>query len=151
MCKLKKKTCEEIWHVKISRMLTVSIGFRDVTPNKRFSGGFAGDPIMPQIHCYVVLYIRLWMCALQVPLGLRAVGWIFLQHQYLQCWQLIAAPVCLKRLWPAELFIMSIPHGHWHRCSTGARCGEAQLTMWMSDSSFLRGVRILKFCFKKWK
>lgn len=150
MCKLKRKreeilACEDLKNVKGVHCIT------RCTTKQKIVWKFAGALIMPQIHRYVVLYIRLWMWALQVPPGLRAVGWIFLQHQYLQCWQLIAAPVCLKRPWPAELFIMSIQHGQLHRCSTGARCSETQLTMWMSDSSFLRGVRIQKFCFKKWK
>lgn len=66
------------------------------TPNKKLSGGLPGALIMPQTHRFVVLYIRLWMWARQVPPGPTAVGWILLQHQYLQCWQLIAAPAWLK-------------------------------------------------------
>lgn len=107
----KRKHVKRSWHVKISRMLKVSIAFTRCNTKQEIVWKFAGALIMPQIHCYVVLYIRLWMWALQVPAGLRAVGWILLQHQYLQCWQLIAAPACLKRPWPAELW--TLYHVHW--------------------------------------
>lgn len=63
--------------------------------------------IMPQFHCSVVLYIRLWMWAPQVP----PVGWILLQHQYLQCWQRIAAPEAAP--WPAELWTLYHVHSTW--------------------------------------
>lgn len=87
--------------------------------------------------------------------------WIFLQHQYLQCWQFIAAPVCLAWPWPAELWTLSelFLYVHepmdWqsHRSSTWVMVlwGTIRLCEWLYDSSFLRGVRQKwKFCFKKW-
>lgn len=104
--KKKRKHVKRSWHVMISRMLKVSICFTRCNTKQEIVWKFAGALIMPQIHCYAVLYIRLWMWALQVTPGLKAVSWIFLQHQYLQCWQLIAAPVCLKWPWPAELWTL---------------------------------------------
>lgn len=106
----KKKPCEEI--LACEDLENVD-GVRWFNTKQEGVWKFAGALIMPQIHCYVVLYIRLWMWALQVPPGLRAVGWIFLQHQYLQCWQLIAAPACLKRPWPAELWTLYHVHSTW--------------------------------------
>lgn len=83
-------------HAKISTMSKASIAFMRPNAKQEIVWKFAGAPIMRLTHCFFVLYIGLWMWALQVPPGLTAVGWILLQHQYLQCWQLIAAPACLK-------------------------------------------------------
>lgn len=112
--------------------------------------------IMTQTHRFVVLYIRLWMWARQVPLVPTAVGWILLQHQYLQCWQRIAAAARLKTTltrWTLNSLLCPFDMDLLHRCFTGAWCCKAQLTMWMSVSSFLRGARKTdkQFCFKKWK
>lgn len=100
------KTCEEVLACEDQECSRFPSLFQDGTPSRQWSGNMPGTLIMSWNHHYIVLYIRLWMWALQVTIGLRAVGWIFLQHQYLQCWQLIAAPVCLAWPRPAKLWTL---------------------------------------------
>lgn len=112
--KKKKNTCEEILACEDLKNVEGVHCFYEMKNNQTRnclevcrSSDHATNPLL------VVLYIRLWMWALQVPPGLRAVAWILLQHQYLQCWQLIATPACLKRPWPAELWTLYHVHSTW--------------------------------------
>lgn len=88
-------------------------------------------------------------------LAWEAVGWIFLQHQYLQCWQLIAAPVCLKRPWPAELWTLYPCPFQMDTCIVAPlECGVYLRHNWLCEWAILlfwEGLEYKKFCFKKWK
>lgn len=57
--KKKRKHVRRSWHVKISVLLPVSHCFMRCNTKQEIVWKFAGALIMPQIHCYFVLYIRL--------------------------------------------------------------------------------------------
>ena len=67
-------------------------------------------------------------------------GWIFLQHQYLQCWQLIAAIslTALTGQWPGELWTLSlwptsVPNGHAASTLLWSVVCSLRYTNWLSE------------------
>lgn len=87
-------------------------------------------------------------------LGLRAILLDFLAASIfamLAAYSGSCVPGTAKTCWTlnSELSLsMSVLNGPSHRSSSGVRCSETQMTMWMSDSSFLRGVKNGSFVLK---
>ena len=150
MCKQKRKTFVEILACEDLEDVEGVQCFTRYNTAQEIVWKFPGALIMLQIHCFVVLYIRLWMWALQVrwPEGTRLDIVAASIFAMLAAYSGSCVPDTALTCWTLNSLSSPFKHGHWHRCSTGVRhnwlCEWAILLFW-------EGLEYKKFCFKKWK